>query len=107
MYKLEAENFSLELDQYMAESRLRIKVSSCGFFADTVISADELYMGEFSVSLNEFYETLSGSVKLQDLTTDSFIELTAKVNVYISVVGQIDNGHDCGHVFYHQLTLKT
>ena len=106
MYRLETENFTFELEPYMADCKLRIKVSSNGFSADTMIDADELYLGDFSFSLNEFYETMRGSVKLQDLSTDSFIEFTAKANGYISVAGRINNGQDYGHGFYQQLTFE-
>ena len=106
MYKLETENFTFELEPYMTDCKLRIKVSSYGFSADTMIDADELYLGDFSFSLNEFYETMRGSVKLQDLSMDSFIEFTAKANGYISVAGRINNGQDYGHGFYQQLTFE-
>ena len=106
MYRLETENFTFELEPYIAECKLRIKVSSYGFSADTTIDADELYLGDFSFSLNEFYETMSASIKLQDLSTDSFIEFAARENGYIRVAGCIDNGQDYGHGFYHQLTFE-
>lgn len=106
MYKLETDNFSLELEPYLTESRLRIKVSSYGFSAVAMIDADELYVGGFSECLNRLYDTLKGYVKLEDLSTDTLIEFTAEANGHIGISGRIDNGQNYGHGYYHQLTFN-
>ena len=110
MYKLETENFALELEPYPANSRLRIKVSSYGYSADAVMDADKVYIAGFAVCLNELYEKLSGTARLEDFGTDffseSFIEFTAKKNGYIGVSGCIDNRQDYNCRFFQQLTFE-
>ena len=74
MYKLETENFSLELlpgicqdsFPYPKANSLRVKVSSLGFSADSIMDIDDIALSDFAVNLNELYETLSGSVRLEE-----------------------------------------
>ena len=74
MYKLETENFSLELlpgihqdsFPYPKANSLRVKVSSLGFSADSIMDIDDIALSDFAVNLYELYETLSGSVRLEE-----------------------------------------
>ena len=94
MYKLETENFSLELlpgiyqdnFPYPKANRLRVKVSSLGFSADSIMDIDDIALSDFAVNLNELYETLSGSVRLEEpYSMHCFLEFTAVTGGHIRI----------------------
>ena len=74
MYKLATENVSLELlpgihqdnFPYPKAKSLQVTVSSLGFSAASIMDIDAIALSDFAVHLNELYETLSGSVRLEE-----------------------------------------
>ena len=106
MYKLETENFSLELlpgihqdnFPYPKANSLQVKVSSLGFSADIALS-------DFAVNLNELYETLSGSVRLEEpYGMHCFLEFTAVTGGHIRIKDYIHNKMGVG--YGHELTFE-
>lgn len=94
MYKLETENFSLELlpgihqdnFPYPKANSLQVKVSSLGFSADSIMDIDAIALSDFVVNLNELYETLSGSVRLEEpYGMHCFLEFTAVTGGHIRI----------------------
>lgn len=73
MYKIETENFSLDLTYrvpqkdypYPPANCLRVLVSSCGFSANAYMDVDELELDNFAAQLNDLYETLKGEAELE------------------------------------------
>ena len=108
MYKLETENFSLELlpgihqdnFPYPKANSLQVKVSSLGFSAD-----DAIALSDFAVNLNELYETLSGSVRLEEpYGMHCFLEFTAVTGGHIRIKDYIHNKMGVG--YGHELTFE-
>ena len=101
MYKLETENFSLELlpgicqDNFLypKANRLQVKVSSLGFSADSIMDIDDIALSDFAVNLNELYETLSGSARLEE-----------PYGGHIRIKGRIHNKKGIG--YGHELTFE-
>ncbi|WP_314051503.1 hypothetical protein, partial [Dialister invisus] len=106
MYRLETENFLLELlpgihqdnFPYPKANRLRVKVSSLGFSADSIMDIDDIALSDFAVNLNELYETLSGSVRLEEpYSMHCFLEFTAVTGGHIRIKGRIYNKKGIGY----------
>ena len=106
MYKLKTERFLLELRPelhqndlpYPVNCSLGVSVSSYGFSAETIMDINASRLGEFAVCLNELYETLKGSAKLEEVYgTESFLEFTAVSRGYIRVRGTLHSGTDYGY----------
>ncbi len=100
MYKLETENFFLELDPevhqkdvpYPVNTSLPIKVISNGFSAESIMDVDVRGLARFAVYLDELYETLEGSARLEEpYGLHSYIEFTACGRGHIKVKGNIHN----------------
>ena len=105
MYKLETENFSLELlpgihqdnFPYPKANSLQVKVSS--------MDIDDIALSDFAVNLNELYETLSGSVRLEEpYSMHCFLEFTAVTGGHIRIKGYIHNKMGVG--YGHELTFE-
>ena len=113
MYKLETENFSLELlpgihqdnFPYPRANSLQVKVSSLGFSADSIMDIDAIALSDFAVNLNELYETLSGSVRLEEpYGMHCFLEFTAVAGGHIRIKGYIHNKMGIG--YGHELIFE-
>lgn len=115
MYKLETENFLLELlpgvhqdnFPYPKANSLQVKVSSLGFSADSIMDIDDIALSDFAVNLNELYETLSGSVRLEEpYSMHCFLEFTAVTGGHIRIKGRVHNkkGIGYGHVQNHAVS---
>lgn len=106
MYKLEAENFLLELSPVIYESDLSfpvntslgIRVFSYEFSAESAMEIDVHGLADFAVCLNKLYETLKGSAKLEEpYGAHSYIEFIACSGGHIEVRGRIHNGNAYGY----------
>lgn len=113
MYRLDAGDFSLELIPrvhqeevpYPERNGLRVKISSRGFCADAIMDVDEVQLANFAVQLNRLYETLKGSVRLEEsYSVHCFIEFTAKTGGHIGVKGYICNKQGIGHA--HEMSFE-
>ena len=113
MYKLETENFSLELlpgihqdnFPYPKANSLQVKVSSLGFSAHSIMDIDDIALSDFAVNLNELYETLSGSVRLEEpYSMHCFLEFTAVTDGHIRIKGRIHNKKGIG--YGHELIFE-
>ena len=113
MYRLNAEGFSLELTPrvlqekfpYPEANSLRVQVSSRGFSADSFMDVDDLHFAAFAVQLNELYETLKGSVRLEEpYSMHCFLEFIAAAGGHIHVKGNLHNKMGIGHA--HELTFE-
>ena len=113
MYKLETENFSLELlpgihqdnFPYPKANSLQVKVSSLGFSADSIMDIDDIALSDFAVNLNELYETLSGSARLEEpYGMHCFLEFTAVTGGRIRIKGRIHNKKGIG--YGHELIFE-
>lgn len=106
MYRLETENFLLEIGTKVYEddlpfrvnSTLSVKVVSYGFSAGSVMDIDVRELVEFVLRLNELYETLEGSARLEEpYETRCYIEFIACGRGHIKVKGEVHNGMEHGH----------
>lgn len=106
MYRLETENFLLELKPkvqqndfpYPVNTSLNVKVSSYGFSAEAVMDIDVRGLADFAVHLNELYETLKGSARLEEpYGAHCYIEFMACTGGHIRVKGDIHNGMAYGY----------
>lgn len=105
MYKLETENFLLELEPevhqddlpFPINTSLSIKVFSHGFSAESVMDIDVRGLADFAVHLNELYETLKGSARLEEpYGVHCYIELMACCRGRVKVKGDIHNRNAFG-----------
>jgi len=99
MYSVKTEKFALELTPgvhqddfpYPENNSVHIKVSSYGFSADTFMDIDETRLVGFAVALNELYETLRGSVILEEpYGMHTYVQFAAEKNGHISVWGRLN-----------------
>lgn len=106
MYRLEAENFCLELHPTVYEddlpfpvnTSLQIRVASCGFTAEVVMELDVGALADFAADLNKLYKTLTGSAKLEEpYGVHSYIEFVAGDRGHIGVKGRLHNGNAYGY----------
>lgn len=106
MYRLEAENFLLELKPevhqddlpFPVNTSLHVKVCSYGFSAESTMDMDARMLADFAVYLNGLYETLQGSAKLEEpYGVHCYIEFTACRRGHIKVEGVIHNGNAYGY----------
>ena len=107
MYKLKTESFVLELEpkvyqsdlSYSVNTSLNVKVVSYGFSAESIIDIDVREFADFAVQLNELYETLGGSARLEEpYGLHSYIEFTGGDRGYIKVKGNISACNAYGYV---------
>lgn len=101
MYRLETENFLLEMGpevhendlSFRVNTNLSVKVVSYGFSAEAVMDIDVRELVEFALRLNELYETLEGSARLEEpYGMRCYIEFTACGRGHIKVRGEVHNG---------------
>lgn len=106
MYRLETENFFLEIEpevhendlSFRGNTNLSVKVASYGFSAEAVMDIDVRELVEFALRLNELYETLEGSARLEEpYGMRGYIEFLACGRGHIKVRGEVHNGMDHGH----------
>jgi len=106
MYRLETENFLLELKPkvhqddliFPVNTDLNVKVFSYGFSAESVMDIDIRKLADFAVQIHELYETLKGSVKLEEpYGFQCYIEFTASCGGHIKITGNIHNGKAYGY----------
>ncbi|MCI8332466.1 MAG: hypothetical protein HFE78_06540 [Clostridiales bacterium] len=105
MYRLETENFLLELDAkvyqddliFPVNANLNIKVFSYGFSAESVMDIDTLRLADFAVQIHKLYETLNGSARLEEpYGFHCYIEFTACGGGHIKITGNIHSGKGYG-----------
>ena len=98
MYTLETENFYLSLNPktcpedfpFPVNTAMDIKVISYNFSARAVIDTDAKRLAAFALRLNELYENLKGSARLEETYgLHSFIEFEAVGRGHITVKGDI------------------
>lgn len=78
---------------------------SLGFSADSIMDIDDIALSDFAVNLNELYETLSGSVRLEEsYSMHCFLEFTAVAGGHIRIKGYIHNKMGIG--YGHELTFE-
>ena len=66
---------------------------------------DDIALSDFAVNLNELYETLSGSVRLEEpYSMHCFLEFTAVTGGHIRIKGYIHNKMGVG--YGHELTFE-
>lgn len=66
---------------------------------------DDIALSDFAVNLNELYETLSGSVRLEEpYGMHCFLEFTAVTGGHIRIKGYIHNKMGVG--YGHELTFE-
>ncbi len=106
MYRLETENFLLELKPkvhqddlpFPVNTVLNIKIFSYGFSAESVMDIDVRGLADFAVHLNELYETLKGSARLEEpYGVHCYIEFMACCGGHIKIKGDIHNGNAYGY----------
>jgi len=106
MYRLEAENFLLELKpkvyqddlMFPVNAGLNVKVSSYGFSGESVLAIDIREFADFAVQIHELYETLKGSVKLEEpYGFHCYVEFIASRGGHIKITGNIHNGNAYGY----------
>ena len=106
MYRIETENFILELlpHEYqetfllLQNNSLRIKVFSYGFSADFFIDADDFCIDDFSACLSELYKTRKGTAELEDLySAYSIVKFVAKPDGYIRIFERLNNKKAYGY----------
>ena len=106
MYRLKTEHFLLEFNpelhqddfSYAVNTSLSIKVISYGFSAESIMDIDVRKFANFTVHLNEIYETLEGSARLEEpYGGHGYIEFMACGRGHIAVKGNIHNGNAYGY----------
>ena len=106
MYSLKTEHFFLEFNPelhqddflYAVNTSLSIKVISYGFSAESIMDIDVRKLANFTVQLNELYETLEGSARLEEpYGGHGYIEFMACGRGHIAVKGNIHNGNAYGY----------
>lgn len=106
MYRLETKNFFLEIRPEVHENdlpfrintRLSVKVVSYGFSAEAVMDIDAREFVKFALRLNELYETLGGSARLEEpYGMRCYIEFIACGRGHIQVKGEVHNGTNHGY----------
>ncbi len=106
MYRLETENFLLELEpkvyqddlMFPVNTGLNVKVSSYGFSGESVMDIDIRKLADFAVQIHELYETLKGSVKLEEpYGFHCYVEFMASRGGHIRITGYIHNGNAYGY----------
>ena len=106
MYRLKTEHFFLEFNpelhqddfSYAVNTSLSIKVISYGFSAESIMDIDVRKLANFTVQLNELYETLEGSARLEEpYGGHGYIEFMACGRGHIGVKGNIHNGNAYGY----------
>ena len=66
---------------------------------------DDIALSDFAVNLNKLYETLSGSVRLEEpYSMHCFLEFTAVTGGHIRIKGYIHNKMGVG--YGHELTFE-
>ena len=66
---------------------------------------DDIALSDFAVNLNELYETLSGSARLEEpYSMHCFLEFTTVTGGHIRIKGQIHNKMGVG--YGHELTFE-
>ena len=113
MYRLEAENFLLEIAPMIYETDLSfplntsldIKVVSYGFSVDAMMDIDVYGLAGFAASLNRLYETLGGYARLEEPYGDCYLEFTVCSRGHIYVKGSIYhrvNNHEHELIFENE-----
>ncbi len=105
MYRIEADNFKLDLAPMVHEedlscpvnTSLRVEVFSYSFSADSLIDIDVHDLGRFAIQLNDLYKNLKGIAKLEAPYGDSQILLSASAGGHIRISGCIDNEDAYGY----------
>ena len=106
MYRLKTEHFFLEFNpelhqddfSYAVNTSLSIKVISYGFSAESIMDIDVRKLANFTVQLNELYETLEGSARLEEpYGGHGYIEFMACGRGHIAVKVNIHNGNAYGY----------
>ena len=106
MYRIEADTFSLEFvpeiyeqdSAYPVNVRLRVKASSYGYSADTLMDVGVQGIAEFAVQLKNLYETLTGEARLEEpYSVHNYIEFIAKKGGHIRVMGRLNNKSAFGY----------
>ena len=106
MYRLKTEHFFLEFNpelhqddfSYAVNTSLSIKVISYGFSAESIMDIDVRKLANFTVQLNELYETLEGSARLEEpYGGHGYIEFMACGRGHIAVKCNIHNGNAYGY----------
>ena len=98
-FKLEAEQFSLSLGfqvfesdiAYPSNTILSVCVSSSGFSASTTMDIDIKALPNFCDKLTSVYNTLKGSVKIQEAFGTQHISFSGDGRSHIAVSGFLDS----------------
>ena len=105
MHKLDTDQFQLEFKTKIFESdmvypvntTLTVNVCSFDFSAMTTMDIDIRKFADFTKSLQELYQTLSGKVRLEEpYGKHSYIEFSGKTDGYIKVKGRLYSNHQYG-----------
>lgn len=106
MYRIETENFMLELSPTVHENDLTapvntepgIKVQSYGFSAESELLVNVKMLNTFSIDLKQIYETLQGLAKMEEpYGAKCFVEFAATTGGHIKIKGIIDNKASYGY----------
>ncbi len=106
MYRLEAENFLLELRPevhrddllFPVNTSLKVRVSSCGFSGESVMDMDVRGLAIFSASLSRLCERLQGSARLEEpYGSHCYVEFTACRGGHIKITGDLHKANACGY----------
>ena len=105
MYRLQTEDFQLEMLAKVYEedmsspvnTSLVLSVSSDGFSASAGMDVDVRDLSEFAMRLNELYETLEGTARLEEPYSDGYLEISADSLGHIRIRGCVQKSTACGY----------
>ena len=104
MYRLQTEDFQLEMIAAVHEedmsspvnTSLVVSVSSDGFSAGAGMDVDVRDLSEFAVRLNELYESLEGTARLEEPYSDGYMEFSADSLGHVRIRGCVQKSSACG-----------
>ena len=76
------------------DERLRVKVSSHGFSAETTMNVDKKWLADFAKDLNMIYENLDGGAELEEYRGHSRITFSFMTGGHILVMGTLIKKQD-------------
>ena len=112
MYRIKTDCFLLEFTPVVHENdlsepvntSLMVKVFSFDYSANSLMDIDVRDLGKFAVDLNDLYENLKGTAKLNEPYGKSQVIFTAVTYGHIRISGCIDNGN--AHGFTQKLYFE-
>ena len=107
MYSITTENFRLEINpevneediSYPINTHLHVAMSSSGFsLKDAIMEIDVKALAAFAFTLNELFETLTGTAELREpYGAQDFLQFSADSGGHIKVKGKISGSDWNGH----------